>query len=118
MIFLKVVLILRAVSINLIFTLLSMLHLCTSHNARKLTLVYQLHLLFFKIKQYDIWITHRQESFFTNVSLMHKLPLWISLPTLVFSGNRNILTKDVTGHNEFCGLWFNLPKFSSFSIPF
>ena len=30
------------VSITLIFTLLSTLHLCTSHNARKLTLVYQL----------------------------------------------------------------------------
>ena len=63
MIFLKVVLILQAVSITLIFTLLSMLHLCTSHNARKLTLVYQLHLLFFKIKQHDIWITQGKKVF-------------------------------------------------------
>ena len=92
--FLKVVLILPAVSITLIFTLLSMLHLCTSHNARKLTLVYQLHLIFFfKIKQHDIWITCRQESYFTNVPLMHKLPLWISLPTLVFQVTETFLQK-------------------------
>ena len=50
MIFFKVLLILPAVSITLIFTLLSMLHLCTSHNARKLTLEYQLHLIFFQNK--------------------------------------------------------------------
>ena len=94
MIFFKVLLILPAVSITLIFTLLSMLHLCTSHNARKLTLEYQLHLIFFfKIKQHDIWITHRQELFFTHVLLIHKLPLWISLPTLVFRITETFLQK-------------------------
>ena len=98
MIFFKVLLILPAVSITLIFTLLSMLHLCTSHNARKLTLEYQLHLIFFKIKQHDIWITHRQERFFHSRVADSQITIVDITADTRFSDNRNILTKDVTGH--------------------